>query len=321
MSNLTFPVAGTLGAMEMGATAGSFLFGILTLQVFNYYRQFPDDSRTLKSIVPRSRTYPVLHPVGKSPDHIYFWSVTTFNEPQTRLLIPPQALIVSVFFAAFVFALVQLFFSHRIFSLSGSLLLFLPCITLTVVRFVFDIMLMASFWKYPEGFVILRQKVYWIMIIANTTGPAADIAICMSMSYCLWKIRREGVQFNRTRKIVDTLMLWAVETTFVTSVCGILVPIMFRTRDDLVWGALYLVEPKLYTPNHPQIEISFTAFTDSTAGSASVTQTNLTPACPWYSESPDPGLTGWKDSSSKGLPSICRRPTFPVQMFRCCPLR
>lgn len=42
---------GTLGALEVGTVAGTFLFGILTLQTFNYYRRFPKDSKTLKTTV------------------------------------------------------------------------------------------------------------------------------------------------------------------------------------------------------------------------------------------------------------------------------
>ncbi|KAJ7856030.1 hypothetical protein B0H13DRAFT_1547533, partial [Mycena leptocephala] len=42
---------GTLGAMEIGAILGTFLFGIETLQTFNYYRRFPDDSKLLKATV------------------------------------------------------------------------------------------------------------------------------------------------------------------------------------------------------------------------------------------------------------------------------
>ncbi|KAJ7760342.1 hypothetical protein B0H16DRAFT_1532009 [Mycena metata] len=42
---------GTLGAMEIGAILGAFLFGIETLQTFNYYRQFREDSKILKATV------------------------------------------------------------------------------------------------------------------------------------------------------------------------------------------------------------------------------------------------------------------------------
>jgi hypothetical protein len=42
---------GSLGAIEIGAVLGAFLFGLETLQTFNYYRDFPKDSKFLKATV------------------------------------------------------------------------------------------------------------------------------------------------------------------------------------------------------------------------------------------------------------------------------
>lgn len=42
---------GSIGAIEIGAALGAFLFGIETLQTFNYYRNFPKDSNLLKGTV------------------------------------------------------------------------------------------------------------------------------------------------------------------------------------------------------------------------------------------------------------------------------
>lgn len=42
---------GTLGSIEIGGVVSTFLFGIVTLQVWNYYRRYPADGRTLKLLV------------------------------------------------------------------------------------------------------------------------------------------------------------------------------------------------------------------------------------------------------------------------------
>ena len=42
---------GSLGALEIGAVLDVFLFGILTLQTYNYYCDFSDDSTFLKCAV------------------------------------------------------------------------------------------------------------------------------------------------------------------------------------------------------------------------------------------------------------------------------
>ena len=42
---------GTLGATLVGAVMATFLFGIASLQAFNYYRSFPEDTKRLKILV------------------------------------------------------------------------------------------------------------------------------------------------------------------------------------------------------------------------------------------------------------------------------
>jgi hypothetical protein len=49
-----FDLNGSLGAIEIGAVLGTFLFGIETLQTFNYYRNFRKDSKLLKITVRKS---------------------------------------------------------------------------------------------------------------------------------------------------------------------------------------------------------------------------------------------------------------------------
>jgi hypothetical protein len=45
------PLDDTLGAMEIGAVFATFLFGIGTLQTYEYYRLFPKDPAPLKWMV------------------------------------------------------------------------------------------------------------------------------------------------------------------------------------------------------------------------------------------------------------------------------
>lgn len=41
----------TLGRIVVGVLIATFLYGIETLQMFNYYRAFPEDRRVLKILV------------------------------------------------------------------------------------------------------------------------------------------------------------------------------------------------------------------------------------------------------------------------------
>jgi len=41
----------TLGVLEIGSLLGVFLFGVVSLQTFNYYSMYPDDSWVNKTLV------------------------------------------------------------------------------------------------------------------------------------------------------------------------------------------------------------------------------------------------------------------------------
>jgi len=57
---MTLNLANTLGVLEIGSLLGVFLFGVVSLQTFNYYTMYPDDSWVNKTLV---RSEEILHPV------------------------------------------------------------------------------------------------------------------------------------------------------------------------------------------------------------------------------------------------------------------
>jgi len=47
--------------------------------------------------------------------------------------------------------------------------------------------------------------------------------------------------------MLDTLILWTLETTTITSLAGIMQLILFLVRKDLAWMVFYLIQPKLFS--------------------------------------------------------------------------
>ncbi|KAJ6525899.1 hypothetical protein DFH09DRAFT_1188152 [Mycena vulgaris] len=237
---------GTLGAMEIGTAVATFLFGILTLQTFNYYREFSKDSILIKGTIALIWLFELGHTIC-SLHSIYWITITTYSRPPNSFIVkPPQSLIVSLFSAG-IDAVVQIFFGNRIRVLSGRPHVFFLCLAMAALRFICDIALVSTIWVFNAGFTVLESKVHWVMITASTVGPAADIVIALAMCYYLWELRESGLRFNRTRTMVDTLMIWTVETTLVTGVSGIMQLILFLTRTDLAFMFFYLIQPKLFS--------------------------------------------------------------------------
>ncbi|KAJ7086195.1 hypothetical protein C8R44DRAFT_991628 [Mycena epipterygia] len=252
---------GSLGALEIGMVVGIFLFGILTLQTFNYYRQFPDDSKTLKITIGILWLLDLGHTIC-CIHGIYAMTVTFYGEPPEEIILnPPPSHILSLVFSGGIYALVQIFYGNRIRVLSGRFHVFFLCIPLAVMRFTCDMVLMSSFWIYKEGYLGLKSKVHWEMVTVQILGPTGDILIALAMCYCLWQLRKS--EFHRARSMVDTLLIWTFETALVTSVSAILQLILvnqpllllsfhlrlqqFLTRTDLTFMIFYLIQPKLFS--------------------------------------------------------------------------
>jgi hypothetical protein len=57
---MSITLTNTLGVLEIGSLLGVFLFGVVSLQTFNYYTMYPDDSWVNKTLV---RSEEIYHPV------------------------------------------------------------------------------------------------------------------------------------------------------------------------------------------------------------------------------------------------------------------
>ncbi|KAJ7479210.1 hypothetical protein FB451DRAFT_1172322 [Mycena latifolia] len=82
---------GTLGNIEIGLVLAIFLFGLETLQTFNYYRQFPQDALKLKILV-------------------YSMTVTFYGQPQ-HIEHPSFSFVLTLFFHSLLSAIVPVRFN------------------------------------------------------------------------------------------------------------------------------------------------------------------------------------------------------------------
>ncbi|KAJ7796255.1 hypothetical protein B0H14DRAFT_2915886 [Mycena olivaceomarginata] len=117
---------GSLGALEIGSVLGAFLFGIETLQTYNYYRDFSRDCVLLRSTVIGDRSsanrFLELGHTVSSWHALYSETVTLYGEPQ-HISSPPLSEDLTVLLTALIYIVVQTFFANRVRILSGSWLL------------------------------------------------------------------------------------------------------------------------------------------------------------------------------------------------------
>ncbi|KAJ7130413.1 hypothetical protein C8R44DRAFT_775520 [Mycena epipterygia] len=238
---------GTYGTIEIGVDIGTFLSGIETLQTFNYFRRFPNDSVLLKATV----AFVWLLALGQTICSLhanYTITVTYYGRsPFQAVDTPPKSLILAILFTSVSNTVVQLFFGNRIRVLSGNWYIMIPCSILTVASLVGSLVLMANLWSSSSALSVLRSKLQWDIISFTVVGPFVDILIATTMCYHLSRLRESGSQSERIRPILDTLIFWTVETTLLTSLAAVIQLVLFLVRKDLAFLVFYLTQSKLFS--------------------------------------------------------------------------
>ncbi|KAJ7701463.1 hypothetical protein B0H17DRAFT_1195252 [Mycena rosella] len=242
-ATVAFPAPdGTLGALEIGAVVATFLFGVETLQTFNYYRQYPKDSVILRISVAFIWFLELAHTIC-ALHAVYSLSVTYYGQVE-HLFNPPYSLQTTILFSSSVYTLVQIFFANRLHLLSGSRPIPFLCYFLNLLRFGCNLAMFA-FSIGPGGIPVLQSRWHSLMATAFSLGAGVDVLTALSTCYCLWKLRNFG--HTHTRRIVDTLIFWSIETTSITSATGLVLLILFLTRSDLAWLSFHLIQAKLFS--------------------------------------------------------------------------
>ncbi|KAJ7777013.1 hypothetical protein B0H16DRAFT_1504051 [Mycena metata] len=238
--NFLSDLNGSLGAIEVGAVAGTFLFGIMTLQTFHYYRNFPADSKLLKVIVGLVWSFELGHTM--SCLHALYSQTVTFYGSPSHVLSPPPSEDITVLFAALIYTIVQIFFANRVRILSGRPYIMTIACILGLLRLVGHMAILALLLRYIRVTILLEWR--WLVITSLSLDLSMDILITASLCYYFWRIRSEHA---RMRSTVDTLMLWTCESTLMTSATSILQMILFLTRTDLVWVGVFVFQAKIFS--------------------------------------------------------------------------
>ncbi|KAJ7312531.1 hypothetical protein DFH08DRAFT_1087546 [Mycena albidolilacea] len=205
-----FDLNGNLGALEIGSVLGIFLFGIETLQTFNYYRRFPKDSTLLKAAVAFVWVLELGHTIS-ALHALYFQTITFYGQP-SHVLNPPLSEDITILFAGLIYTVVQTFFANRVRVLSGQWYIMALACFLGLLRFVGHMWIAALLLKYVRATIILEWR--WLVTTSLSLDLSVDILITASLCFCLWNMR--SCESKRTRSMVDTLILWAIESTILT---------------------------------------------------------------------------------------------------------
>lgn len=234
----------TYGAATMGAMATLILYGITVLQTYFYFLQYPKDSPAFKLLVASLCLLDSLHIVLVC-HVIYHYLVTNYFNP-IALLSGVWSLYASVAANVVIACAVQIFFTMRIYHLSGPRTKhwLTTLVTIFVIlHFCFGVDTVVKFAVQPDLAAISQIGLKTVLPF-SIFAVMSDILVAASLCALLWNSRSE---LRSTNMIINRLMLWAVNRCLLTAAVAVAETIVFCVTPSQLWFiSIDFVIGKLY---------------------------------------------------------------------------
>ncbi|KAH9920006.1 uncharacterized protein BXZ73DRAFT_104824 [Epithele typhae] len=234
----------TLGAAFIGSTLTSILYGLTTVQTATYYTRNPGDLPIWKLTVGILWVLDTVH-TALVAHIVYFYGVTHYGNV---LIIskPIWSIGAQLFVATFMDSIIRGVFGYRIWKLSNrkhgisvvSILFILSAVTTgTGIAYGIKSYQVTGF----EEFLNVEWLGCWGLVMIVLT----DVAYAAVLWYLL-SVRRSGNKKMAMDGVVQTLMLYAINTGGLVAVCAIGCLIAFVSAPNtFIYIAIYFILPKL----------------------------------------------------------------------------
>ncbi|KLO14799.1 hypothetical protein SCHPADRAFT_293354 [Schizopora paradoxa] len=249
----------TFGAAFVGLVTSAVLYGLTLLQTYSYFGRFPRDPLHLKITVFVLWILDTLH-LGLCTTAIYWYLVRNFNN-QAQLAFTHWTMNLQTDCNGVIGFVVELFFAQRVWKVSKNMFLtgiicvlaFLHCglgIYFTVQAFIlkefsrYSQLTVSRFTSFKSVLLQISNTFQWVTSVGLGGAAAADIIIAVSLVYFLGK-NRTG--FEATDSLITTLMIYAINTGLLTSICASLAVICFAIMPlNFIWLSFFWCLGKLY---------------------------------------------------------------------------
>ncbi|KAG2068453.1 hypothetical protein BDR04DRAFT_1103284, partial [Suillus decipiens] len=233
----------TLGALLIGFAISATAFGMLTIQVFVYYRCFPQDKAAYKTLVALIWLISFLDQtfIGYA---VYFYTITNYLNPLPLTTGKPLwCLILQTTMGAIIGAIVKTCFTLRVWRfsyrnwwLTGFLFLMVLAQLGTATAFTVKCFELPSFARI----IALR----YLGSISLGIGVVTDMSIAAALCFYLQKMRSNHLNAD---SMINTLIIYAVNTGLLTSTVSLSTLILFNIMPtNFVFMCMYFVLSKLY---------------------------------------------------------------------------
>ncbi|TFK35273.1 pyridoxal phosphate-dependent transferase [Crucibulum laeve] len=231
------PLESTVGFALCGVLISIFMFGIVTVQTYMYFRSFPYDRIFLKSLVGIIWFLELGTALCLSMG-TYTMVITNFGHPE-RLVRNPDSMNSAVLIGGMVDHLVKAIFIYRLYKFSGTLYIPIPLGLLSV--FLFSIVVLSTV-KALEA-VPLRPhspELEWLLSVTFVGSAVQDLMVAGSMCYYIQKTRKEALK--NTTLLLDRLFIYTIQTGVATSLVAVAAAVsFFSMKDNYAWMMFFLL--------------------------------------------------------------------------------
>ncbi|KAL0954095.1 hypothetical protein HGRIS_005241 [Hohenbuehelia grisea] len=204
----------TIGAAFVGVIVASLLLGVSLLQTW-YYFATQNDRPAVRILVAAVTVFDIVHQALIS-HAVYTYSITNFNNP-AALSNLVWSLLVEVLFNGFTAFLVQSFLMLRVWHLSGRNVWITGFVaTLVLGEFACVLAFVGQSINFKTYAELATLKP--LSISVNALAAAGDLFIAVTLCALL---HRSRTGFSRSNTMINKLIMFAVNTGFLTSLCAI----------------------------------------------------------------------------------------------------
>ncbi|KAK0470172.1 uncharacterized protein EV420DRAFT_1498776 [Desarmillaria tabescens] len=239
-----FSMGTTLGAVLIGATLASALFGVTTMLFFVYYKRYSQDRWFYRISLAILWVFDALH-FALALHILYFYLVDSFGDSPALLNMVWSFKLdfsthLAILMGVDIVCVVRLWilgrFFHRIvpwivsFTVAG--------VVAVLIFLIYEVYTISSFHQFSD--------ISKIMDGALAVGAAADLAICLATSYYLYKSKAVTIS-SRTSGPLLVLMRLVLISGLAKTAASILMLVVFLTfPNTLIFVAIGFPIPRLY---------------------------------------------------------------------------
>jgi len=236
------PVDGAIGDLEIGVILSCTLFGAMLVQAYNYYDCQFKDPKALKIVVASVIFLETIHS-GLICGFIYFQTVTNFGDFHA-LGVAHWTLGFSIPISNIAMGLVQGFFAYRIHVLAQSWYITIISWAFSLFRVGISLGIAIQSHIMVDLFPFITEFL-WLVILSLAVVCAVDILNTSALCYYLWSNKTD---IERSRRMIDKLLLWTIETGLITTSLNVLALILLLTLDgSTAFLCLSMFTTKLYS--------------------------------------------------------------------------